>query len=80
NVSQPNGAFLGQAQGETVVTNDSTVDIEQGNGHMFVWEEGVALDDIVRAVNSLGASPMDLMSILQALDEAGALEAELVVI
>ncbi|MGS0682060.1 flagellar basal body P-ring protein FlgI [Shewanella sp. 125m-7] len=80
NVSQPNGAFLGQAQGETVVTNDSTVDIDQENGHMFVWEEGVALDDVVRAVNSLGASPMDLMSILQALDEAGALEAELVVI
>ncbi|MCL1130575.1 flagellar basal body P-ring protein FlgI [Shewanella sairae] len=80
NVSQPNGAFLGQAQGETVVTNDSTVDIDQENGHMFVWEEGVALEDIVRAVNSLGASPMDLMSILQALDEAGALEAELVVI
>lgn len=80
NVSQPNGAFLGQAQGETVVTNDSTVDIDQESGHMFVWEEGVALEDIVRAVNSLGASPMDLMSILQALDEAGALEAELVVI
>ncbi|WP_108945090.1 flagellar basal body P-ring protein FlgI [Shewanella halifaxensis] len=80
NVSQPNGAYLGQAQGETVVTTDSTVDIDQESGHMFVWEEGVALDDIVRAVNSLGASPMDLMSILQALDEAGALEAELVVI
>ena len=80
NVSQPNGAYLGQAQGETVVTTDSTVDIDQESGHMFVWEEGVALEDIVRAVNSLGASPMDLMSILQALDEAGALEAELVVI
>ncbi|MGS0691986.1 flagellar basal body P-ring protein FlgI [Shewanella sp. 0m-4] len=79
-VSQPNGAYLGQAQGETVVTNDSKVNIDEGNSHMFVWPEGTALNDIVRAVNSLGASPMDLMAILQALNEAGALEAELVVI
>ena len=79
-VSQPNGAYLGQAQGETVVTTDSQVDIDTGNGHMFVWPEGIALNDVVRAVNSLGASPMDLMAILQALNEAGALEAELVVI
>ncbi|GIU37797.1 flagellar basal body P-ring protein FlgI [Shewanella schlegeliana] len=79
-VSQPNGAYLGQAQGETVVTTDSQVNIDEGNGHMFVWPEGIALNDIVRAVNSLGASPMDLMAILQALNEAGALEAELVVI
>ncbi|WP_028767638.1 flagellar basal body P-ring protein FlgI [Shewanella fidelis] len=79
-VSQPNGAYLGQAQGETVVTTDSQIDIDTGNGHMFVWPEGIALNDIVRAVNSLGASPMDLMAILQALNEAGALEAELVVI
>jgi len=80
NVSQPNGAFLGQAAGETVVTTDSKIDINTGNNHMFVWPEGIALDEIVRAINSLGASPMDLMAILQALNEAGALEAELVVI
>ncbi|PKG56098.1 flagellar basal body P-ring protein FlgI [Shewanella sp. GutDb-MelDb] len=79
-VSQPNGAYLGQAQGETVVGSDSQIDIDAGDGHMFVWPEGIALNDIVRAVNSLGASPMDLMAILQALNEAGALEAELVVI
>ncbi|WP_394202854.1 flagellar basal body P-ring protein FlgI [Shewanella waksmanii] len=79
-VSQPNGAFWGQAQGETVVTTDSQIDIDTGDGHMFVWPEGIMLEDVVRAVNSLGASPMDLMAILQALDEAGALEAELVVI
>lgn len=47
---------------------------------MFVWPEGSSLNDIVRAVNSMGASPMDLMAILQALEEAGALEADLVVI
>ncbi|MEC4725928.1 flagellar basal body P-ring protein FlgI [Shewanella sp. D64] len=80
NVSQPNGAYLGQAAGETVVTTDSEINIDTGNGHMFVWPEGIALEEVVRAINSLGASPMDLMAILQALNEAGALEAELVVI
>lgn len=79
-VSQPNSAIYGVAQGRTVVTTDSQVNLDTGSGHMFVWEEGVALEEIVRAINSLGASPMDLMSILQALDEAGSLEAELVVI
>lgn len=75
-VSQPN-AFGG---GDTVVTNNSTIDIDQGDGKMFVWPEGTSLEEIVKAVNSLGAAPADLMAILQALEEAGALDAELVVI
>ena len=79
-VSQPNGGNLSDAAGETVVTNDSTVDVNLGSGRMFVWQEGIQLESVVKAINSLGASPMDLMAILQALDEAGALEAELVVI
>ncbi|NMH66729.1 flagellar basal body P-ring protein FlgI [Shewanella salipaludis] len=80
NVSQPNGGYFGDNKGKTVVTNDSQVSVEQGNNHMFVWPEGIAIEEIVKAVNSLGAAPMDLMAILEALDEAGALEAELVVI
>lgn len=76
NVSQPN-AF---GRGDTTVTPESRIDIRQEKPNMFVWPEGVSLDVIVRAVNSLGASPSDLMSILQALDAAGALEGELVVI
>lgn len=76
NVSQP-GAF---SRGNTAVTPDSRVDVKQEKPNMFVWPEGTSLDVIVRAVNSLGASPSDLMSILQALDAAGALEGELVVI
>ncbi|WP_239480545.1 flagellar basal body P-ring protein FlgI [Parashewanella hymeniacidonis] len=79
-VSQPNGGNFGDAAGDTVVTNDSSVDVDLGNGRMFVWQEGIELEQVVKAVNSLGASPMDLMAILQALDEAGALEAELIVI
>lgn len=79
-VSQPKGALLGNAAGKTVVTNNSKVDVKSEPGHMFVWPEGTTLNEIVRAVNSIGATPMDLMAILQALKAAGALEAELVVI
>lgn len=47
---------------------------------MFIWPEGTSLQVIVKAINSLGATPDDLMAILQALHEAGALDADLVVI
>jgi len=47
---------------------------------MFKFGPGVSLDSIVRAVNQVGATPNDLISILQALKQAGALHAELVVI
>ena len=47
---------------------------------MFVFEPGVSLEDIVAAVNQVGAGPMELVAILEALKEAGALRAELVVI
>ncbi len=47
---------------------------------MFLFDPGVDLNDIVRAVNQVGAGPGDLVAILQALKVAGALRAELVVI
>lgn len=75
-VSQP--GFGGN--GDTAVLPRSRVNVEEENPGMFIWPEGTDLDTIVRAINSLGASPSDVMSILQALDEAGALEGELVVI
>ena len=76
NVSQPN-AF---SNGNTAITPESSIYIQKGDNPMFIVPEGTSLEVIVRAINSLGASPDDLMSILQALDQAGALEAELVVI
>ncbi len=75
-VSQPN-AF---AQGQTVATPESEITVEQGNSRMFLLESGVNLDTIVRAVNQVGAAPGDLVAILEALKQAGALRAELVVI
>ena len=46
----------------------------------FKWPDGASLDSIINTVNSLGATPDDVMSILQALEQAGALNAELIVI
>ena len=47
---------------------------------MFLFDPGVSLDDIVQAVNGVGAAPGDLVAILEALKQAGALQAELIVI
>lgn len=75
-VSQPNPL----AQGETVVTARSQIEVTQPEARMFVFNAGVNLDEIVRAVNQIGAAPGDLVAILEALKEAGALRAELIVI
>ncbi|WP_217705207.1 flagellar basal body P-ring protein FlgI [Peristeroidobacter soli] len=75
-VSQPNAL----SNGETVVTPRSDIKVEQGAARMFVFNAGVNLDEIVRAVNQVGAAPGDLVAILEALKEAGALRAELIVI
>jgi flagellar P-ring protein precursor FlgI len=75
-VSQP-GPF---SKGQTAVTPQSKVSVDQGSGQMFHWPAGARLQTIIDVVNSLGASPDDIMAILQALDQAGAIEGELVVI
>jgi len=77
NVSQP-GAFA--RAGRTVTTPQSDVNIAQDNYRMFKIKEGVTLDDVVRGVNEVGLAPGDLVAILEALKEAGALRAELIVI
>jgi len=75
-VSQPDPL----TQGKTTFVPKSNIGIEQEKPGMFIWPDGTDLDTVVRAVNSIGASPSDVISILQALDEAGALEGELVII
>lgn len=75
-VSQPN-AF---ADGRTVVVGQSDIDVDEGSNSMFVFEPGESLNEIVEAVNQVGAAPGDLVAILEALREAGALRAELIVI
>ena len=70
------------SRGQTAVTNDAQVQIEQGGveGGLVRVPPGATLDDVVRALNILGAKPADLMAILQALKASGALQADLEVI
>ncbi len=75
-VSQPNAL----AGGTTVVVPSSNVQADEETNPMFKFAPGANLDDIVRSVNNVGASPSDLMAILEALKQSGALKAELVVI
>jgi flagellar P-ring protein precursor FlgI len=75
-VSQPNPF----AQGNTITSPRSDISVDQPPARMFVFSAGVDLNDVVRAVNQVGAAPGDLVAILEALKEAGALRAELVVI
>jgi flagellar P-ring protein precursor FlgI len=76
-VSQPTPLSQG---GTTVTVPDSTIDVQQKSSRMFLFEPGVSLDEIVRAVNQVGAAPGDLVAILEALQQAGALHAQLIVI
>ena len=75
-VSQPNAL----AGGQTAVTAQTNIEINQGNGTLTHVKAGVNLADIVKAINALGANPQDLVSILQAMKAAGALRAELEII
>ncbi|WP_177429774.1 flagellar basal body P-ring protein FlgI [Pseudomonas mangrovi] len=68
------------SQGQTAVVPRSRVNAEEEAKPMFKFAPGTTLDEIVRAVNQVGASPSDLMAILEALKQAGALQADLIVI
>lgn len=75
-VSQPNALSGGQ----TVVVPANDIAVKEENNRMFKFDPGTSLDEIVRAINQVGAAPGDLVAILEALKEAGALRANLVVI
>lgn len=74
-VSQPNA--LGE--GNTAVVQNRDVSVSEEGGQLNIVNETVSLGDVVKALNSLGATPRDLIAIFQALQKAGALQAELVV-
>ncbi|MCA1767467.1 MAG: flagellar basal body P-ring protein FlgI [Idiomarina sp.] len=76
NVDQPN-AF---ADGETAITPQTIIDVNQEDARMFVFQPGTTLNDLVRAVNQIGAAPGDMIAVLEALKQAGALSGELIVI
>jgi flagellar P-ring protein precursor FlgI len=75
-VSQPGPLSAGQ----TAIVPKSEIKVTEEDVRAFVFNPGVSLENIVRAINRVGASPSDLVAILEALRAAGALQAELVVI
>lgn len=75
-VSQPN-AF---AQGSTVGFSNSDISVNKAAGSIIALPANSNLNDLVRALNSIGVTPIDLISILQALKKSGSLQAELIII
>ncbi|GAA4015039.1 flagellar basal body P-ring protein FlgI [Actimicrobium antarcticum] len=76
NVSQP-GPLSG---GQTVVTQASKIDIVKDPGQLLLLKAGASLAEVVKALNAIGATPQDLLAILQAMKASGALRAELEII
>lgn len=68
------------SDGETAVEQQSQIDVEESGSPMFEFAPGASLGEIVKAVNAIGATPSDLVAILEALKQAGAMRAELVVL
>ncbi|PHV08714.1 flagellar biosynthesis protein FlgI [Janthinobacterium sp. BJB412] len=75
-VSQPNPL----SGGRTVVTQNSQVDIKKDGGKVMLVKGGASLAEVVKALNAIGATPQDLLAILQAMKAAGSLRAELEII
>jgi flagellar P-ring protein precursor FlgI len=76
-VSQPSPL---SKTGDTVVVPNTQVDVNQGDAQLVTLEEGTTLDSVVHALNALGASPRDVIAIMQALKAAGALRADIVIL
>lgn len=68
------------SQGQTAIQQKSAITVDQERNPMFEFEPGASLADIVKSVNAIGATPGDLVAILEALKEAGAMKADLVVL
>lgn len=66
--------------GQTTVEQSSNITVEEIQNPAFLWDKGASLSEIVKAINRLNVSPGDLVAILEALSQAGALSAELLVI
>lgn len=77
NVSQP---LPFSSTGRTAVTPDTQTVVQEGRAPLYVMPTGVSIGEVVRALNALGVTPRDLISIFQALKAAGALQAELEII
>jgi flagellar P-ring protein FlgI len=68
------------SQGNTTVVPQTRLDVDEGDNKLIALEAGTTLTDVVKALNGLGATPRDIIAIMQALKAAGALRAELVIL
>jgi flagellar P-ring protein precursor FlgI len=75
-VSQPNAL----SDGQTVATGNSNISITKEGGQLLMLKAGASLAEVVKALNSIGATPQDLLAILQAMKASGALRADLEII
>ena len=66
--------------GQTVVVQNAAIDIKKDPGQVLLLKGGASLADVVKALNAIGATPQDLLAILQAMKASGALHAELDII
>jgi len=76
NVSQPE-AF---SKGQTTVVPETTLSVQEEKGRTATLREGASVEEVVRALNDIGAGPRDVIAIMQAIKAQGALQAELVII
>jgi flagellar P-ring protein precursor FlgI len=68
------------SQGTTQTEQHSTINVNEDVKPIFMLEPGPKLADVVKAMNAIGASPADLVAIMEALKEAGALKADLIIL
>jgi len=76
--SQPGAPLIGNAAGQTVVLPSTTTGVDEQKGSFKVVEEAPTIEKVAAALNALGVSTRDMMSIFQTMKRAGALQAELV--
>ena len=84
-VTATGGAIVNENQvvttpGDAVVTPETDIEVEEEPARAFVFDPGVSLSTIVDTINAVGAGASDLVAILEALRESGALRAELIII
>lgn len=79
-VTDKKGGAIIAPGAQTVVTKDTSVAVQEEKNRLMVVPQGVTISEVVQALNAIGVSPRDLISILQAIKAAGALQAELRII
>lgn len=76
-VSQPSGGWLAPGSGDTVTVPRTEIDVTEEGGDIAVLRPGPTLGDVVSGLNALGVKPRDLVAILMAMKQAGALRADI---